>query len=219
MTALQLREQDLAGKVGVITGASRGIGRAISMNLASRGCSILGTCSSTENVGLIDAMDKEMGALFKVANHSHCPKIIGISANILLPTCAQTIVDALIQHFSGRVDIFVNNAADSRLGDLGELMVEEIQESLISNIQTPVLIVDELVKRKMFQPESRIIYISSVRSRQPWSMQLMYAAGESAGESLCRTWSQAFGGKEDKVNYLSCFKFLSTIVLSPSLML
>jgi 3-oxoacyl-[acyl-carrier protein] reductase len=105
MTVLQLREQDLAGKVGVITGASRGIGRAISMNLASRGCSILGTCSSTENVGLIDAMDKEMGALFKVANHSHNPKIKGISANILLPTCAQTIVDALIQHFSGRVDI------------------------------------------------------------------------------------------------------------------
>jgi 3-oxoacyl-[acyl-carrier protein] reductase len=183
---LQLREQDLTGKVGVITGASRGIGRAISMNLASRGCSILGTCSSAENIRLIDLMDEEIGALFKVANHSHNPKIIGISTNILLPTCAQTVDDALIQHFSGRVDIFVNNAADSRPGDLGELTVEDIQESLISNIQTPVLIVDELVKRKMFQPESRIIYISSVRSRQPWSMQLMYAAGKSAGESLCR---------------------------------
>jgi NAD(P)-dependent dehydrogenase (short-subunit alcohol dehydrogenase family) len=219
MAVLHLREQDLAGKVGVITGASRGIGRAIAMNLASRGCSILGTCSSTENIGLIDSMNKEIGAVFKDANHSHIPKIIGTSANILLPTCSQTITDALVQHFSGRVDIFVNNAADSRLGNLGELTVEEIQDSMISNIQTPVLIVDELVKRKMFQPESRIIYISSIRSRQPWSMQLMYSAGKSAGESLCRTWSQAFGGKEDKVNYLSCFSFLSTIVLSPSLML
>ena len=218
MAMLQLREQDLAGKVGVITGASRGIGRAIAMNLASRGCSILGTCSSTENLGLIDSMDKEIGALFKAANHSRNPKIIGISANILLPTCAQTIADALVQHFSGRVDIFVNNAADSRPGDLGDLSVEEIQESLISNIQTPVLIVDELVKRKMFRPESRIIYISSVRSRQPWSMQLMYAAGKSAGESLCRTWSHAFGGKEDKVSY-PCFSFLSTMVSSPALTL
>jgi 3-oxoacyl-[acyl-carrier protein] reductase len=219
MAALQLREQDLAGKVGVITGASRGIGRAISMNLASRGCSILGTCSSTENLRLIESMDKEIGALFQVANHSHTPKIIGISANILLSTCAQTIVDALALHFSSCVDIFVNNAADSRPGDLGELTVEEIQESLVSNIQTPVLIVDKLVKRKMFQPESRIIYISSVRSRQPWSMQLMYAAGKSAGESLCRTWSQAFGGKEDKVNYLSPFTFLSMMVLCSSIIL
>ena len=98
------------------------------------------------------------------------------------------------------MDIFINNAADSGTGELGELAVEEIQRSLISNIQTPVLIVDELVNRKLFQQESRIIYISSVRSRQPWSQQLMYEAGKSAGESLCRTWSQAFGGREEKVS-------------------
>jgi 3-oxoacyl-[acyl-carrier protein] reductase len=50
---------------------------------------------------------------------------------------------------------------------------------------------------------SRIIYISSIRSRQPWSMQLMYSAGKSAGESLCRTWAQAFGGKEDKYAFMA----------------
>jgi 3-oxoacyl-[acyl-carrier protein] reductase len=199
MTSLKTREQDLAGKVAVITGASRGIGRAIALNLASRGCSILGTCSSPDNIGLISAMDKDVEVLFTAASHPRSSKVIGISANILSPTCAQTIAEALIKHFNGRVDIFVNNAADSRPGTLGELTVEEIQESMISNIQTPVLIVDELVKRKMFQLESRIIYISSVRSRQPWSLQLMYAAGKSAGESLCRTWSQAFGGREEKV--------------------
>ena len=120
--------------------------------------------------------------------------------SILSPTCAQTIADTLVEHFSSRVDIFINNASDARDAALGELSVESIQESMISNIQTPVLIVEEFVKRKMFQPESRIIYISSVRSRQPWSGQLMYAAGKSAGESLCRTWSMAFGGKEEKVN-------------------
>lgn len=145
-------------------------------------------------------MDDEIAALFKQSNHNRTSKITGISANILSLTCAQTIADALAQHFSGRVDIFVNNAADSRPGIIGELTVEEIQQSMISNIQTPVLIVDELVKRKLFQRESRIIYISSIRSRQPWSEQLMYSASKSAGESLCRTWSQAFGGREDKVS-------------------
>lgn len=199
MASLRLREQDLAGKVAVITGASRGIGRAIAMSLAARGCSILGTCSSTENLPLLKSMDNEIESLFKDSNHTRSSKILGVDANIFSPTCAQTIAEALVQHFSARVDIFVNNAADPIPGVIGELTVDEIQRSLLGNIQTPVLIVDELVKRKMFQRESRIIYISSIRSRQPWSMQLMYAAGKSAGESLCRTWAQAFGGKDDKV--------------------
>ena len=208
MASSPFREQDLAGKVAVITGASRGIGRAIAMNLARRGCSILGTCSSIDNIGLIDSMDQELGGLVKDANRDRSSKIIGLGANILSPTCAQEIADTLVQYFSSRVDIFINNAADSRPGILGELSIQEIQESMVSNIQTPVLIVDELVKRKLFQPESRIIYISSIRSRQPWDMQLMYSAGKSAGESLCRTWSQAFGGKEQRVSDFSYFSFL-----------
>ena len=213
MASLRLREQDLVGKVAVITGASRGIGRAVAMNLAMRGCSILGTCSSIDSIGLIDSMDHEIRALFKDGNHNRSSKIIGISANIFSPTCTQTIADALVQHFSGRVNIFINNAAESRPGVIGELTVEEIQQSMIGNIQTPVLIVDELVKRRMFQPESRIVYISSIRSRQPWSMQLMYSAGKSAGESLCRTWSQAFGGREDNVREFSYFRFPPTMKL------
>ncbi|RDW68294.1 hypothetical protein BP5796_08951 [Coleophoma crateriformis] len=203
MATSKLREQDLAGKVAVITGASRGIGRAVAMNLAARGCSILGTCTSTQSIDLIASMNQEVKVLFQKAQLLRTSKTIGINANILSATCAPTIADALAEHFSSRVDIFVNNAADSRPGTLGELTPEEIQQSLISNVQTPVLIVDELVKRRMFQPESRIIYISSIRSRQPWSMQLMYAAGKSAGESLCRTWSQAFGGKEEKFSFMA----------------
>lgn len=207
MASLRLREQDLIGKVAVITGASRGIGRSVALNLASRGCSILGTCSSSENIPMINSMIDEIAPLYKAANQTPNLKIIGISASILSPTCAQTIADTLVEHFSSRVDIFINNAADARDAVLGELTVESIQESLISNIQTPVLIVEEFVKRKMFQPEGRIVYISSVRSRLPWSHQLMYSAGKSAGESLCRTWSMAFGGKEDEVSVISVFEF------------
>lgn len=201
MASLQLRAQDLAGKVAVITGASRGIGRAIALNLAKRGCSVLGTCSSADSLPLFETMNHDIEFLFKDSVHAH-PRIAGLVANIFSPTVAQTIAQALIEHFNRRVDVFVNNAADPAPGVIGELTVEEIQQSLLGNIQSPVLIVDELVKNKMFQPESRIIYISSIRSRQPWSGQLMYAAGKSAGESLCRTWSQAFGGSDEKVRYL-----------------
>lgn len=196
-----LREQDLAGKVAVITGSSRGIGRAIAINLGSRGCSVLGTYSQ-------DSSDDEMTLLSHAIQDMYDdtelprPRIQSIKANILSGDCAQKIADRLEDQFSGRVDIFINNAADSRTGIIGDLTVQGIEESLRANITTPVLIVDEFVKRELFQPDSRIIYISSIRSRQPWSEQLMYAAGKSAGESLCRTWSMAFGGHEEKV--ISC---------------
>ncbi|KUJ15050.1 NAD(P)-binding protein [Mollisia scopiformis] len=202
MTTLRLREQDLEGKVAVITGATRGIGRAIAMNLASRGASILGTCSHASSLDLIANMRDEIDALYKEANQERTCRTTGLAANITSPTCAEDIVKKILDLRYG-VDIFVNNAADSLPGGIGDLTVNEIQKSMISNIQTPVLIVDEFVKRKMFRPESRIIYISSIRSRQPWSEQLMYAAGKSAGESLCRTWSMAFGGNEEKFSFMA----------------
>jgi len=154
-------------------------------------------------VHFIDVLENEIAICYEGASPKQSSKIKGISADIFSPSCAQTIAEGLVKHFAGRVDIFVNNASDSGTGELGELTVDEIQKSMVGNIQTPVLIVDELVKRKMFQPESRIVYISSIRSRQPWSMQLMYAAGKSAGESLCRTWSQAFGGRDEKFSFMA----------------
>jgi 3-oxoacyl-[acyl-carrier protein] reductase len=184
---------DLTNKVALITGASRGIGRAIAINLASRGCSILGTCATSEGQVKIEALRYE--DILKDLDL----KIIGVNISIQDPKCAETIADILDREYDSRVDIFINNAADPNPGVIGELPVEGIQKSLVGNIQTPVLIVEELVKRRVFKPDSRIIYISSIRSRQPWADQLMYSAGKSAGESLCRTWAEAFGGRDERV--------------------
>lgn len=202
-----LRELDLTGKVAVISGGSRGIGRAIAFNLASRGCSILGTCTSDASVkslstGLNDDITERV---YKASsrNRPDSQKISGVIADIFSDHCAKTIADALKDNFNGRVDIFVNSACDPMPGIIGDMGADEIQRSLMGNIQTPVLIVEELVRRKYFQPNSRIIYISSVRSRLPWADQLMYATGKSAGESLCRTWSQAFGGKDERYSFMA----------------
>ncbi|KAK3311711.1 uncharacterized protein B0T15DRAFT_522326 [Chaetomium strumarium] len=202
-----VRELDLIGKVAVISGASRGIGRAIAFNLASRGCSILGTCTGDKGVKAISShLNDEMTTRVFEATSRERPETLqikGLVANIFSHDCASTIANEARDSFNGRVDIFVNSASDPMPGIIGEMGTDEIQRSLLANIQTPVMIVEELVRRRYFQPDSRIIYISSIRSRQPWSDQLMYAAGKSAGESLCRTWAQAFGGKDERYSFMS----------------
>ncbi|KXJ87160.1 hypothetical protein Micbo1qcDRAFT_179405 [Microdochium bolleyi] len=199
------RELDLINKVAVISGCSRGIGRAIAFNLASRGCSILGTCNSEGGLSLIcSKLNDEVSSLFDATARQRPAtlKIVGKVADIFSPGCAATIADAVAESFSSRVDIFVNSACDPMPGTIGQMTAAEISHSLLGNVQTPVLIVEEFVRRKYFQPNSRIIYLSSMRARTPWHMQLMYGSTKSAGESLCRTWAQAFGGKEEAYAFM-----------------
>ena len=79
------------------------------------------------------------------------------------------------------------NAASAYATFVGQLDTKQVSESRFANIQTNAFVVDELVKRRVFQRESRIIFVSSVRDRIPWKGQLMYAVGKAAGESMCRT--------------------------------
>ena len=163
--ALQLLEQDLAGKVAVVTGSSRGIGRAIALHLATRGCSILGTCSGPATLHKLDSLSHTVSELYQPSQHA-APKIVGIAADIYSPNTPSEIADSIQTHFGGHVNIYVNNAAKMELIKPGHLWDDFIQQYLRGNIHTPIATVEEFIKRKMFQKESRIICISSERARK-----------------------------------------------------
>lgn len=162
---LRLREQDLTSKIAIITGASKGIGRAITINLASRGCAVLGTCSSPESVHLIDKIADEIQNLYQDSEHQ-TPKIRGVAADMSSSTCHEDIADTIEREFDGHVDICINNAAPRTMTGIGSLDAEHISSMCFANIQTPALIVDELVKRRLFRRDSRIVFVSSARARK-----------------------------------------------------
>ena len=202
-TGLRLREQDLQDKVAIITGASRGIGRAIALNLASRGCSILGTCSSSNSVHLIDSLAHHVQELYQTSEQkSKPPKIVGLDANITDATTPKKIADAIERHFNGQLNIFINNACVASAAKIGELSDDHISDYLKGNIEIPVKLVEEFVKRKLFRPNSRIIHISSVRARKAWADQLMYMTTKAALEATVRAWSDAFGGKYAQYEFM-----------------
>jgi 3-oxoacyl-[acyl-carrier protein] reductase len=170
--SLRLREQDLTNRVAVVTGASRGIGRAIALNLASRGSCVLATCSSPESLHHIDTLVHSIDSIYKNSPHeSSKPKIIGIAANLLDSTTPARIADTLQKQFVGHLDIFVNNAAYPTAMGIGEMDDDHISDNLKANIETPVRMMEEFVKRKLFRPSSRIVCISSVRARKAWAEQ------------------------------------------------
>ncbi|THV98686.1 NAD(P)-binding protein [Aureobasidium pullulans] len=196
--APRLREQDLAGKVAVVTGATRGIGRAVALQLATRGCSVLGTCSGPDSLILIDSLAHTVSNLY--SGHTSPPKVVGVAANITQTDCAQKIVQALEKNFDGHVDILVNNAAHPIRAKIGEIEPQMVTDVMMANVQTPTMIVNEFVKKKMFRTSSRIVNIGSDSARASipgLPGRSLYTTFKSALEGLARAWADELGANPE----------------------
>ncbi|KAK5012893.1 hypothetical protein LTR60_004148 [Cryomyces antarcticus] len=178
-------------------GATKGIGRAIALNLASRGASIFGTYSSPESAHHLDTLSHTVSALYNNGSHGpKGPRVTGIAANLLSPSSSTDIAAALEKEFDGHVDILVNNAAYIEGKVIGEMTPEYVHKMLLGNIEAPVLLVNELVKRNMFRPNSRIVNISADRVRAPVVGGSLYTAAKAALEALVRSWAVELGTRK-----------------------
>ncbi|KAJ3538720.1 hypothetical protein NM208_g5778 [Fusarium decemcellulare] len=197
-SALGLRAQDLQGKVALVTGASRGIGRAISLHLFSRGASILATCSSLSSMHHIESLKYEAMQQCREPNRDGTPKIVGVAANLLSPEFPTIIANKARDAFDGKLNIIVNNANYVDFRSMGELDAEYVQKQLMGNVQSLVLLMDILFAKRYIQPKSRIINISSEASRTPLPFPgfMLYAATKSAMESLTRSWADILSQDE-----------------------
>jgi 3-oxoacyl-[acyl-carrier protein] reductase len=124
-------------------------------------------------------------------------------ADITLPDCPALIADTLEKEFEGKLDILVNNAAVTGGTQLGSTDPGKVQNMLFANVHTPLMIVDELVKRKLFRHFSRIINVSSDRARFTSNSSVIYSASKAALESLARTWAKALGGNNPEFAFMA----------------
>lgn len=146
------------------SGASRGIGRSIALHLASRGASVIGTCSSPESLHHIDTLSQTVSDLYSSSAHP-APRIIGLPANLLDENTSQSLVDAVKREFGGKIHILINNAAYDELRPIGSLDVGYVQRCLLGNLQTLVMSMDLLIRDSMFAPNSRIVNVSTDQTR------------------------------------------------------
>jgi 3-oxoacyl-[acyl-carrier protein] reductase len=109
--------KELAGKVAVVTGAGRNIGRAIALALADGGASVVINVRSNK-----DEADKVVGEI-KAAGG----KAVAVLGDVADPKVAQALADAAVKNF-GRIDILVNNAALRRENSIVDMSYEEWRE-------------------------------------------------------------------------------------------
>nr|XP_036589937.1 short-chain dehydrogenase reductase sdr [Colletotrichum truncatum]KAF6801942.1 short-chain dehydrogenase reductase sdr [Colletotrichum truncatum] len=182
--------QDLRGRIALVTGASRGIGRAIALNLATRGASILATCSSATSMHHIDSLGEHIEELYSSSPYE-APKIVGLAADVLSADFHDQVANKVRDAFGGKVNIIVNNAAYCDFRPVGELDAEYVQKILQGNIQCLVMLMDTLFKRDYIQRESRVINISSdvTRCPIPFSGMAVFASTKAAMDCLTRCWA------------------------------
>ena len=158
----------LEGKKALVTGASRGIGRAIALALAAEGADVVVNYAGSEAAA--KAVAAEIEAMGR--------KALVLQADISSNESATAMVDAAVKEF-GRIDILVNNAGITRDGLLMRMKEEDWDAVLTTNLKGVFNYTKAAVKYMMKQKAGRIVSISSVVGLMGNAGQANYAAAKA----------------------------------------
>ncbi|KLV11441.1 3-oxoacyl-ACP reductase FabG [Photobacterium ganghwense] len=154
----------LEGKIALVTGASRGIGRAIAEILVERGATVIGTATSEKGA---EAISEYLGENGK-----------GLALNVTSPESIEAVLKQIKDEF-GEVDILVNNAGITRDNLLMRMKDDEWQDILDTNL-TSIFRLSKAVLRSMMKKRyGRIISIGSVVGTMGNAGQTNYAAAKA----------------------------------------
>ncbi|WBU48207.1 3-oxoacyl-ACP reductase FabG [Kosakonia pseudosacchari] len=178
----------LAGKRALVTGASRGLGKAIALTLAREGADVAITWEKSADKA--QAVVEEIRALGRNA--------VAIQANSAEPQAARAAVDQTVQQLGG-LDILVNNAGIARAGQLEAMAQEDIDAIINVNIRGVVYATQAAIPH--LPDGGRIINIGSCLSdRVPFKDIAIYSMTKSALNSLTRGLARDLGSRGITVN-------------------
>jgi 3-oxoacyl-[acyl-carrier protein] reductase len=180
---------NLAGKTALVTGGSRGIGRAIVQGLARAGAKVAFVYQS--NTAAADQLVAEL--------REHQADVVALKADVRSKAAADEVVQKVIERW-GKVDILVNNAGIIR-DTLLAMMSEEQWQDVVDTNLTSVFNFCQAVTRPMMSARyGRIVNMSSVASEFGNKGQTNYAASKGGVEGFTRCLAKELASRGVTVN-------------------
>jgi 3-oxoacyl-[acyl-carrier protein] reductase len=182
----------LDGKVAIITGASRGIGKAIAETFIKQGAKVAFTYLSSEEKA--KALEAELSANGGVAK--------GFKSNASDYNSAQELSDAVVAEF-GTIDILVNNAGITKDNLLMRMTEEQWDEVINTNLKSAFNLTKAVLKPMLKAKKGSIINMSSVVGVSGNAGQANYAASKAGMIGFSKSVAQELGSRNIRCNSIA----------------
>ncbi|MEI9478837.1 MAG: glucose 1-dehydrogenase [Deltaproteobacteria bacterium] len=182
----------LEGKVAVVTGGGRGIGRAICLGYAKEGADVIVNYASKDQPAReVVEMVQGMGR-----------KAVAVKANVAVRADVERIMQTAIENF-GKIDILVNNAGATKPNMLYKMTEEQWDEVVDVHLKGPFLCIQAASKHMMEKKSGRIINVTSVAGLVGTKGQINYSAAKGGILSLTKSAARELANYGINVNVIS----------------
>ncbi|MGL4380257.1 MAG: 3-oxoacyl-ACP reductase FabG [Vibrio sp.] len=175
----------LEGKVALVTGASRGIGKAIAELLVERGARVIGTATSESGAQAISDYLGDNGK--------------GMALNVTNPESIEAVVKTIADEFGG-IDILVNNAGITRDNLLMRMKEEEWSDIIDTNLTSIFRLSKAVLRGMMKKRQGRIINVGSVVGTMGNAGQTNYAAAKAGVIGFTKSMAREVASRGVTVN-------------------